>query len=83
MDLPERVLVTDVGPRDGLQSEEPTFIPTERKVAISDTLHAAGVGRIEVTSFVRPRPGAADGRRRGGHGGGAAAGQACATAAWC
>ena len=54
MDLPERVLVTDVGPRDGLQSE-PTFIPTERKVAIVDALSAAGVGRIEVTSFVSPR----------------------------
>ena len=54
MDLPERVLVTDVGPRDGLQSE-PTFIPTERKVAIVDALSAAGVGRIEATSFVSPR----------------------------
>src|SRR4051794_26426498 len=47
-------MVTDVGPRDGLQSE-PMFIPTERKVAIVDALSAAGVGRIEVTSFVSPR----------------------------
>jgi hydroxymethylglutaryl-CoA lyase len=54
MQLPERVLVTDVGPRDGLQSE-PTFIPTARKVAIVDALSDAGVGRIEVTSFVSPR----------------------------
>jgi hydroxymethylglutaryl-CoA lyase len=48
------VLVTDVGPRDGLQSES-AFIPTERKVAIVDALSAAGVGRIEVASFVSPR----------------------------
>jgi hydroxymethylglutaryl-CoA lyase len=54
MQLPARALVTDVGPRDGLQSE-PAFIPTERKVAIVDALSAAGVGRIEVTSFVSPR----------------------------
>jgi hydroxymethylglutaryl-CoA lyase len=54
MELPGRVLVTDVGARDGLQSE-PTFIPTERKVAIVDALSAAGVRRIEVTSFVSPR----------------------------
>lgn len=54
MHLPERVLVTDVGPRDGLQSE-PAFVRTERKVAIVDALSAAGVGRVEVTSFVSPR----------------------------
>ena len=33
MNLPERVFVTDVGPRDGLQSET-AFVPTERKIAI-------------------------------------------------
>jgi hydroxymethylglutaryl-CoA lyase len=54
MDLPKRVLVTDVGPRDGLQSES-AFIPTERKVALVDALSAASVGRVEVTSFVSPR----------------------------
>jgi hydroxymethylglutaryl-CoA lyase len=54
MQLPEQVLVTDVGARDGLQSE-PEFVPTERKVAIVDALAAAGVARIEATSFVHPR----------------------------
>ena len=54
MDLPERVLVTDVGPRDGLQSE-PAFVPTERKIAIVEALAAAGLARIEATSFVHPR----------------------------
>ncbi len=54
MQLPERVLVTDVGPRDGLQSEA-AFVPTERKVALIEALAAAGVSRIEATSFVHPR----------------------------
>jgi len=54
VNLPERVLVTDVGPRDGFQSE-PEFIPTERKVAVIEALAAAGLPRIEATSFVHPR----------------------------
>jgi hydroxymethylglutaryl-CoA lyase len=54
MNLPQRVLVTDVGPRDGLQSEA-TFVPTERKIAIVEALAAAGLPRIEATSFVHPR----------------------------
>ncbi len=54
MQLPERVLVTDVGPRDGLQSEA-AFVPTERKVALIEAFAAAGVSRIEATSFVHPR----------------------------
>ena len=54
MKLPERALVTDVGPRDGLQSEL-AFVPTERKIAIVEALAAAGVPRIEATSFVHPR----------------------------
>ena len=54
MNLPERVLVTDVGPRDGLQSET-AFVPTERKIAIVEALAAAGLPRIEATSFVHPR----------------------------
>jgi len=52
--LPAAVLVTDVGPRDGFQSE-PIFIPTEQKVAVIEALAAAGVRRIEATSFVHPR----------------------------
>ena len=54
MQLPERALVTDVGARDGFQSE-PGFIPTERKVAVIEALAAAGIPRIEATSFVHPR----------------------------
>jgi len=48
------VIVTEVGTRDGLQSEA-TFVPTETKAAIVDALIAAGVRSIEATSFVSPR----------------------------
>ncbi len=54
MNLPEQVLVTDVGARDGLQSE-PDFVLTARKVGLVEALAAAGVPRIEATSFVHPR----------------------------
>ncbi|MCC3316167.1 hydroxymethylglutaryl-CoA lyase [Nocardia africana] len=47
------VEIREVGPRDGLQIEEP--IPTEAKLAFIDALVATGVRRIEVTSFVSPR----------------------------
>jgi len=47
------VLVTEVGPRDGLQNEK-ALIPTEAKIAFVDGLTAAGHRQIEVSSFVRP-----------------------------
>jgi hydroxymethylglutaryl-CoA lyase len=46
------VLLRDVSLRDGLQDEEP--ISTEAKVAIFESLVAAGVRDLELTSFVRP-----------------------------
>ena len=49
-----RVAITEVGTRDGFQSE-PNFIPTEVKAEIVDALIAAGVRHIEATSFVSPR----------------------------
>ncbi len=48
------VLVTEVGARDGFQSE-PTFIPTEAKAALINALIDAGVRSFEATSFVSPR----------------------------
>src|SRR6267143_5883943 len=54
MRLPERVTMCEVGTRDGFQIE-PDFIPTERKVEVVDRLSAAGLPRIEVTSFVHPK----------------------------
>ena len=48
------VLVTEVGTRDGFQSEA-RFIPTEAKADLINRLIAAGVRSVEATSFVSPR----------------------------
>ncbi|MCW2724468.1 MAG: pyruvate carboxyltransferase [Frankiales bacterium] len=52
-DLPERISLREVGPRDGLQNEAP--VPTAAKVALIDALSRTGVGRIEAVSFVHPK----------------------------
>ena len=52
--LPETVEVYEVGPRDGLQNEE-AFVPTEDKVRLIQALMAAGLPKVEITSFVHPR----------------------------
>jgi hydroxymethylglutaryl-CoA lyase len=54
MKLPARVTICEVGPRDGFQIE-PEFIPTEQKIEVVDLLTAAGVPRMQVTSFVHPK----------------------------
>jgi hydroxymethylglutaryl-CoA lyase len=54
MRLPDHVIMCEVGTRDGFQIE-PDFIPTEVKVEVVDLLSAAGIPRIEVTSFVHPK----------------------------
>ena len=51
-DLPARLSLREVGPRDGLQNEAP--VPTAGKVALVDALSGTGVGRIEAISFVHP-----------------------------
>ena len=48
------VAVTEVGTRDGFQVEE-KFIDTAIKAQIIDAMIAAGLRRIEATSFVSPR----------------------------
>ncbi len=52
--MAERVRITDVSPRDGLQNE-PGVIPTAEKVRLIELLCATGVDEIEVTSFVSPK----------------------------
>jgi len=52
--MPERVRITDVSPRDGLQNE-PGVIPSANKVRLVEMLCAAGVDEVEVTSFVSPK----------------------------
>lgn len=51
-DLPSQISVREVGPRDGLQNEDP--VPTQAKIELIDRLSATGVRRIEAVSFVRP-----------------------------
>jgi hydroxymethylglutaryl-CoA lyase len=51
--LPLSVSIREVGPRDGLQIEQP--IPTAAKLDMLAALTATGVRRIEATSFVSPR----------------------------
>jgi hydroxymethylglutaryl-CoA lyase len=51
-ELPSRVRIREVGPRDGFQNE-PEVIPTSQKIRLIEMLGAAGLPRIEVTSFVR------------------------------
>jgi len=48
------ITVYEVGPRDGLQNE-PDTVPTGAKVELVARLAAAGLHRIEVTSFVSPK----------------------------
>jgi hydroxymethylglutaryl-CoA lyase len=50
-DLPARISVREVGPRDGLQNEDP--VPATAKIALIDQLAKTGVSRIEAVSFVR------------------------------
>lgn len=57
MDSPQAenlITVTEVGPRDGLQSED-KFVPTDVKVKWINRLVDAGVSRIEFSSFVSPK----------------------------
>jgi hydroxymethylglutaryl-CoA lyase len=54
MNVPRRVRLIDVGPRDGLQNEKQP-VPAAVKVELVHRLQAAGLKEIEVTSFVSPK----------------------------
>ncbi|CAK15757.1 hydroxymethylglutaryl-CoA lyase [Pseudomonas entomophila] len=54
MSLPEKVRLVEVGPRDGLQNEAQP-ISVADKVRLVDDLTDAGLGYIEVGSFVSPK----------------------------
>lgn len=51
---PERMLIQEVAPRDGLQIE-PTWVPSEDKIKLIDGLSQLGFSRIEAGSFVSPK----------------------------
>jgi hydroxymethylglutaryl-CoA lyase len=50
----ERLVITDVAPRDGLQNQA-VPVSTADKLALVERLAAAGVASVEVTSFVSPK----------------------------
>ncbi|MBB5203224.1 hydroxymethylglutaryl-CoA lyase [Inhella inkyongensis] len=54
MALPNRVTLCDVGPRDGLQNEKQVVAAAD-KVELIHRLQAAGIRRLEATSFVSPK----------------------------
>jgi len=54
MNLPKKVEIVDVSPRDGLQML-PGFVPTADKVRLIESLKAAGIRRLEAVSFVSPK----------------------------
>ncbi len=54
MSLPTHVTLCDVGPRDGLQNEK-QLVDTAVKVELIHRLQAAGIRRLEATSFVSPK----------------------------
>jgi hydroxymethylglutaryl-CoA lyase len=61
---PSAVVIREVGPRDGIQSEK-VQVSTDDKVRLIDALSRTGVSRIEAVSFVSPRaiPQMADARQ--------------------
>lgn len=54
MNLPSKVKIVDVGPRDGLQNEKQP-VAAEVKISLVHRLQDAGLKEIEVTSFVSPK----------------------------
>lgn len=51
--MTKRISLIEVGPRDGLQNE-PVILSTADKLSLISRMVEAGVGRIEVASFVHP-----------------------------
>src|SRR5690606_10655584 len=54
MNIPSKVRLIDVGPRDGLQNEK-SPVPAEVKIGLVQRLQTAGLKEIEVTSYVSPK----------------------------
>lgn len=54
MQLPKKVTICEVAPRDGFQAVD-DFIPTDDKLEIIRKLASTGIQSLEITSFVHPR----------------------------
>jgi hydroxymethylglutaryl-CoA lyase len=52
--MSDLIKIYEVGPRDGLQNE-PAILTSEQKLHMITGLIAAGIGHLEVTSFVNPK----------------------------
>lgn len=52
--FPQRVLIQEVGPRDGLQIET-KILSVDERLALIDALAVSGLSEIEVGSFVNPK----------------------------
>lgn len=52
--MSDSVVITDVGPRDGLQNQ-PKVLTTEQRLSLVQAIADAGVPQIEVGSFVSPK----------------------------
>lgn len=54
MEMPQRVKIVEVGPRDGLQNES-VQVPVGVKVELVERLASAGLPAVEAGSFVSPK----------------------------
>ena len=54
MNLPRRVRIVDVAPRDGLQNEAKS-VPASVKIELIERLQDAGLPAVEATAFVSPK----------------------------
>jgi hydroxymethylglutaryl-CoA lyase len=52
--LPYKVFLCEVGPRDGLQNEK-TLLSVEQKVELTEAIVDAGARSVEIGSFVHPK----------------------------
>ena len=52
--LPSRIVICEVGPRDGLQNEK-TLLSIEQKVELIEAAIEVGARSVEIGSFVHPK----------------------------
>ncbi|HCT45239.1 MAG TPA: hydroxymethylglutaryl-CoA lyase, partial [Phycisphaerales bacterium] len=52
--MTQRIRITDVSPRDGLQAEK-AIVATVDKARLVELVQRTGVDEVEVSSFVSPR----------------------------
>lgn len=53
--MPESAIISEVAPRDGIQSITGALVPAEAKIALIQACYDAGLRRMEVGSFVSPK----------------------------